>query len=246
MKWSDFLLVLALAFIFFLILKSCGQNGDYRELQLKYEEATHINDSLGRTIVVKDAQIVENQESMKDLRAKMFETTEKYNKKVKEVKALIAMKTKIDVDTFDIPYVDTIGMRIWEDSVARMCRDVIKYYQDSSVMVGTTAKDSTAYYKVDATVEKSGIKMNDIQFIDSQYVSVTEFKGGLLKKDTKGTLKLFLPKRTKIEIKHTNPYFQNTGVDAFFYNRRKNNPSANVFLGGVGLGAVGMLMLLTL
>ena len=127
MKWSDFLLVLSLAIIFFLILKSCGKDGDYRELTLKYEEATKMNDSLGRTITVKDAEIVKNQESMQDLRAKLFETTEKYNKKVKELKALIAQGTEVVIKDKPVPYLDSAKMKQWEDSIAHICKDVIRY-----------------------------------------------------------------------------------------------------------------------
>jgi hypothetical protein len=245
MKWSDFLLVLALAVIFFLILKSCGKDGDYRELTLKYEEATKMNDSLGRTIVVKDAEIVTNQQSMQDLRAKLFETTEKYNKKVKEVKALIASKTIVIIDTVEVPYVDTVKMKQWGDSISRICKDVINYYEDSSVLVGTKARDSTAHYKIDASVQKSGIKVNEIKFIDSQYVSITEFKGGFFKRNTKGKLRFYEPRRTKIEIKHTNPYFENKNIDAFFYEKKRNFDMSSFIKGGA-IGALVTLLLIAL
>ena len=245
MRWSDFLLVLALALIFFLILKSCGKDGDYRELTLKYEEATKMNDSLGRTIVVKDAEIVTNQQSMQDLRAKLFETTEKYNKKVKEVKALIAQGTEVVIKDKDVPYLDSARMKKWQDSIADVCIDVITYYEDSTVLVGSQAKDSTAYYKIDASVQKSGIKVNEIKFIDSQYVSITEFKGGFFKRNTKGKLRFYEPRRTKIEIKHTNPYFENKNIDAFFYEKKRNFDTNSFVKGGV-VGAIVTLLLIVL
>jgi len=243
MKWSDFALLLALAVIFFLIFKSCGKDGDYRELQLKYEEATKMNDSLGRTIAVKDAEIVTNQQSMQDLRAKLFETTEKYNKKVKEVKALIAQGTEVVIKDKDVPYLDSARMKQWEDSVANICKDVIKYYEDSTVLVGSQAKDSTAYYKIDASVQKSGIKINEIKFIDSQYVSITEFKGGFFKRNTKGKLRFYEPRRTKIEIKHTNPYFENKNIDAFFYKKNRKFDAHSFFGGGVMGVSLGILLM---
>jgi hypothetical protein len=243
MKWSDFLLILALAFIFFLVLKSCGKDGDYRELQLKYEEATKMNDSLGRTITVKDAEIVKNQESMQDLRAKLFETTEKYNKKVKEVKALIAQGTEVVIKDKPVPYLDSAKMKQWEDSIAHICKDVIRYYEDSTVLIGTQAKDSTAHYKIDATIGKTNLKINEIKFIDSQYVAITEFKGGFFKRNTKGRLKFYEPRRTKVEIKHTNPHFENKNIDAFFYEKNRKFDANSFFKGSVIGASIGILLM---
>jgi hypothetical protein len=229
--------------VLFLSLRACDSNNEYKELQLKYEEASKIKDSLGRTITVKDAEIVTNQQSMQDLRAKLFETTEKYNKKVKEVKALIAQGTEVVIKDKNVPYLDVIEMRRWEDSVANACKDVIKYYEDSTVLVGTQAKDSTAYYKINATIQKNNLKINEIKFIDSQYISITEFKGGLFKRNTKGKLRFYEPRRTKVEIKHTNPYFENKNVDAFFYEKKRNFDMNSFIKGGVIGAAVALLLI---
>ena len=83
-------------------------------------------------------------------------------------------------------------------------------------------------------------------FIDSQYISITEFKGGLFKRNTKGKLKLYEPRKTKVEIKHTNPYFKNTGTAAYMFQKKPNKG----YLGGVVHGAIigflgGMLLILS-
>lgn len=243
MNRSDFTALMMVVVVIFLVFRSCGAQEEYDELKLKYEEASKIKDSLGRTITVKDAEIVKNQESMQDLRAKLFETTEKYNKKVKEVKALIAQGTEVVIKDKDVPYLDTARMRQWEDSIASLCGDVITYYEDSTVKVGTPAKDSTAYYKIDATIGKNSLKINEIKFIDSQYVAITEFKGGFFKRNTKGKLRFYEPRRTKVEIKHTNPYFENKNIDAFFY-KKKRTFDTHSFLGGGIMGiSIGILLM---
>jgi hypothetical protein len=232
--------------VLFLSLRSCNENKEHEELKLKYEEASKIKDSLERTIYVKDVQIVNDQNSLQDLRAKLFETTEKYNKKVKEVKALISQGTEVIIKDHPVPYVDTSKMKQWEDSVLAECADVIQYYEDSTVKVGTQAKDSTPYYKIDATVGKEGIKMNEIKFVDSQYVALTEMKGGILKRNTKGKFRLYVPPTTRVEIKHTNPHFQNTGVDAFLFDKKPTRSyGAGVLHGALG-GIIFTALLLTL
>lgn len=229
-----------------MLVHTCNKKKDYEKLQLIYEQTSITKDSLNRVIYVKDAKSVQDQESMKDLRAKLFETTEKYNKKVKEVKALIAQKTEVEVRDVPVPYIDTPKMKKWEDSVLANCKDVIKYYEDSSVMVGTSAKDSNQYYSIDMTIEKKNVKINSIKFVDSQYVALTEMKGGLFKRNTKGKLKFYVPARVRVEIKHTNPYFINKSIDAFFYEEKsKNNYGRGIIHGAAGAVILAILLIVS-
>ena len=245
MKPESFVILMLSLLIAIMFFRSCENDKQLEELQVQLENANNIKDSLGNTIVVKDAKIVEDQEAMKNLRAELFQTTDKYNNKVKEVKALIAKGTKVVIHDVPVPYVDTPKMKQWEDSVLAICADVIKYYEDSTVKIGAKAKDSTAYYKIDATVQKEGIKMNEIKFIDSQYVALTEMKGGILKRNTKGKFRLYVPPTTRVEIKHTNPYFQNTGVDAFLFEKKTNRGyGSGVLHGAVGGFFIGALLML--
>jgi hypothetical protein len=241
MRWLNFSLLLLSIVLLFLLHKGCDTQNKYKDLSVKYEDAVRVKDSLGRTIYIKDVKIVENQQSIKDLRAKLFETSDKYNKKVLEVKALVASKTKVKTDTIDVPYEDTVKLKKWKDSVYKNCNNVIQFYEDSAVLVGTTAKDSTQHYKIDATVKKSGIRVNEIQFIDSQYLSITEYRGGFLMRDDYGKLNLYLPRKTKVEIKHTNPYFKNNGTSAFYQKKK-----SNCFGGGVVFGTVIALLLMSI
>jgi len=245
-KLDSILLVLLAISVLFLTARSCNLDKENQELTLKYENASKIKDSLGKAIYVKDVEIVSNQQSMEDLRAKLFETTEKYNKKVKEVKALIAKGTEVVVKDKPVPYIDTPKMKMWEDSVLSNCRDVIRYYEENTVAVGTLAKDSNQHYLIDMTVEKNNIKLNTIKFVDSQYVALTEMKGGMFKRNTKGKLKFYVPSRVKVEIKHTNPYFENKNIDAFFYeSKSKNNYGRGIIHGAAGGFLLGILLILS-
>lgn len=239
------IIALLLGALLSLFTRACNDNiGKEYVLKSQFDSLVYVQDSLNQQIGIKDIEIVDNQEKMKDLRASLFETTEKYNNKVKEVEALIAQGTIVSIKEVKVPYVDSVKMKKWEDSVKVKCAEVIKYYEDSTVMVGKEAKDSTGYYKIDAVVQKDGLKVNEIQFIDSQYISITEFKGGFFKRNTKGKLKFYEPRKTKVEIKHTNPYFKNTGTAAYMFQKKPNNG----YLGGVVHGAIagflgGMLLI---
>jgi len=245
LNYKNLVIIGLILVIIILMFDKCKSTEAFKALQVKYEDANHVKDSLGNIIIVKDAQIVGNQESMKDLRAKLFQTTEKYNKKVKEVEALIAQGTEVVIQEVPVPYIDTAKMKQWEDSIAIKCKDVIQYYEDSTVRIGSKAKDSTTYYKIDATVEKQGIKINEIKFIDSQYVALTKMKARFFRKNTEGKFKLYVPSRTRVEIKHTNPYFKNTGVDAFIFDKKpKPSYGTGLVQGAVGGGVLTLLLLL--
>jgi hypothetical protein len=247
MKSENFAILMLSILLAIMFFRACDDNKQIEALQVQLNEANNIKDSLGNIITVKDAKIVQDQEAMKNLRAELFQTTEKYNNKVKEVKALIAQETQVVIKEVKVPYIDSTKMKQWADSIAIKCAEVIKYYEDSTVKIGKQAKDSTAHYKIDATIQKEGINMNEIKFIDSQYVALTEMKGGILKRNTKGKFRLYVPPTTRAEIKHTNPYFQNTGVDAFLFKEKAHRGyGSGILHGAIGSAAliIGLLLIL--
>jgi hypothetical protein len=244
MKPENFAILMLSILLAIMFFRGCKNDKQLEELQMQLEQANKIKDSLGNTIAVKDVKIVQDQEAMKNLRAELFETTDKYNRKVKEVKALIAQGTQVIIKDRPVPYVDINKMKQWEDSVLALCADVIKYYEDSTIRIGVKAKDSSVYYKIEATVEKNGIRMNEIKFIDSQYVALTEMKGGFFKRNTKGKFRLYVPPTTRAEIKHTNPYFQNTGVDAFLFKEKPHRGyGSGILHGALGGFVIGVLLI---
>lgn len=246
-NYKNLIITGLIAVIIMLLIKGCDNKNAYDQLKIDLDNTTRIKDSLGNVITVKDAQIVENQQSIKDLRQSFFQTSENYNKQIKEVKALIATKTFVHIDTVEVPIIDTGRMKEWEDSVYKQCGDIIEFYENNSIFTGTKAKDSTQHYTVDMTINKKSVIINNLSFIDSQYVALTKMKGGFFRKDTKGKLKFYLSPKTRVEIKHTNPYFKNTGADAFIFDKRiKPNYTNGLVQGVLGGSILTMLLLLSL
>jgi hypothetical protein len=245
--YKNLIILILSIFLLTTLIKSCNDQEENKKLKLDLENISKIKDSLGNIITVKDAQIVESKEAIKELRDAFFKTSESYNKQIKEVKALITTRTLVHIDTVEVPIVDTGKMKKWADSITLKCKDVIKYYEDSTVKIGARAKDSTKHYNIEMTVNKTSIGINQLSFIDSQYVALTTMKGGLFKKNTQGKRKFFLPSRTRVEIKHTNPYFQNTGADAFILDKKtKRNYRNGLLHGAIGGAALTILLLLSL
>lgn len=239
-SWKTwFYLVFSILFLI-LLIDGCEKSKEIERLEKLNEfNVAYYKDSLNRVIAAANAKEIQNQQVMKDLRAKLFETEDKYNKKVKEVKVLVSQKTRVKVDSLLVPYIDSGKIKNWEDSVLANCKDVINYYEDSTVLIGTTAKIDDKWYNMELAVEKEGIMVNSIQFVDSQYLAISRFKGGILKRDINKKLKLYEPERIRVEVKHTNPYFKNEGINSFYYVPKKKHN----FLKGLLVGAGIMLRL---
>lgn len=247
LSYKNLLIVGLVLTLIIMMFDRCKNTEAFQALQVKYDtDIAKVKDSLGNIITVKDAQIVGNQESMKELRARLFETTEKYNERVKEVKALIAKGTTVVIQEKEVPYLDTARMKEWNDSIAKLCNVVIEYYEDSTVKIGTIAQGTNEHYDISAVVGKRSLKIKEIKLIDTQYVSITEFKGGFFRRNTKGKLRFYEPRRTKIEIKHTNPYFNNTSTDGFFYEDKTKKTYGQGLLKGGVIGAVAAALLILL
>jgi hypothetical protein len=110
-----------------------------------------------------------------------------------------------------------VAEKRFSDSVERACAVVINYYRDSTVKVGTKAKEITPYYTIDATIQKDSLQINNVSFTDSQYVRFVVLKGGLLKRDQNHKLHLFLKKSMQVQILHTNPKMHVTGSNSVIY-----------------------------
>jgi hypothetical protein len=211
----------------------CNKGKRIELLKTGLEKSQEQTNKLGQTVYSLEVQVMEKDDQLKEYTDSIFALGKKHEKQIKQIHAYYGSRTKVELDTVLVPYKDTAGMKDWEDSIALSCGDVIQYYEDSTIKIGTTASDSTAYYKVDMTVLKKGIQVNNLQFVDSQHVRFTSMKGGLFKRNAEGKLKFHVKPRMKVEVLHTNPYFVNTGIDATFIEPPKKKGQ---FLKGVIIG----------
>lgn len=186
-------------------------------------------------------QLTQSQEEIKRLSAEKFDLQKKHEKEIKKVHSFYASRTKVEIDSILVPYKDTSWTKKWKDSVRANCAGVISWYEDSTVRIGTNALDSNKYYKVDMTVQKGGVQINNIQFVDSQYVRMVTVKGGFFKK-VEGKRKFHVKPSVKVQVVHTNPYFKNTGMDAIMYEPPKRKGG---FLAGVITGAAATILIIT-
>lgn len=231
------IVVLGIGLIFSL-LDSCSNRRKNEELSFQLRVADSVKNKLGQTVYSQDVQITQKDEELKKYSDSVFNLGKKHARQIKEVHAYYASRTKVEMDSVLVPYEVKVKDKKWEDSIAQACKVVIDYYKDSTVKIGSKANDSSRFYKVELTVQKEGVLLNNIQFIDSQHIRIVTIKGGLLKRNYEGKFKFHVKKRMKVEVLHTNPYFVNEGINAIFVEEKKKNH----FLKGLLLGGGAVLI----
>lgn len=192
-----------------------------------------VTNSLNQVVYSTRVQLGESQRELKEVTQEKFNLEKKHEKEIKKVHAFYASRTKVELDSVLVPYKDTSWTKHWKDSVKANCAGVIMWYEDSTVLIGTKATDSSKFYKVDMTVQKQGVEINNIQFVDSQYVRFVTVKGGFFKK-VEGKRKFHVKRSLQVQVLHTNPHFKNTGMDAIMYDppKKKGGLIRGIIIGG--------------
>ena len=233
-------LIIVLLSILVLVLSYLSINTakDNQKLKLEYKTLSTEKNKLSQTVSMYEVIITQDQKQLKAYTDSIFNMDRRHKKEIKEVKAYYSSAITTKIDSIPVPYVDTVFTKKWSDSVLSNCKDVVRYYEDSTVLIGTKAKDSTKYYNVDMTVQKQGVMINSIQFIDTQHIRIVTVKGGLFKK--KGSERHFYVRPyTRVEVLHTNPYFINKGAEAALYTEKPRHH----FLKGILTGAGGYFII---
>jgi len=214
---------------------SC-RNRDFQAQQNKIDSLTLANQKLvqdtnrlGQVISKQMVITTADQENLKTLTASLFNLMKADEKRIKQVNALIQIASRTGVTERIIPFVDLDRQKKFSDSVERACADVIAFYRKNTVELTDTTKtgelakhisiDSTQdkFFQIDADVLKDRFKINKINFPDSQRIAIIVTKGGLFKRGVDGKIKIIRRKSLEIQVIHTNPNIEVTGMSSVIY-----------------------------
>lgn len=223
----------------FLYVDGCNKQQNLKDdllaEQVKNQKLDSVKNKLNQTVYRQQVIITDNQKALKAQSDEAFNLKKSYEKKIKEIQFFYKNKTKTELKEVLVPYVDTAERKRFSDSVEQKCKEVINYLVDSTVTVGSKAAADSQFYKINLTVEKTGIKVDSISFSDSQYLRIVTIKGGFLKKDFSGKRRLFLKKYSEVQVLHTNPYIKITGQNSIIYKKEKKRILEKIFMLAVGV-----------
>lgn len=209
------------------------------QLQLEKQHLDSMLNERGQTILKQEVIVTESQDAIASLTDSIFALKRSEARKIRDIISYYKGITNTRIDSVEVPYVDEVERKRFSDSVEKMCKDVIKYMNDSTITVPISAVSTTPNYSVDFTATKVGININSISIPDTQYIRFVTLKGGLLKKNQDGKRKLFLKRSVRVDVLHTNPLVQVTGQNSVIF-QPPNKPrllekavlvGAGVFLG---------------
>lgn len=220
--------IMVLIIIFLLSLNTCNTKKYMDSIFLKEQQIDSIKNKYGQTILTQEVIITSNKEDIAKLTDSIFDLKRKHNRRISELIAFYENTTRVEVKNVNVPYLDKPGMKRFQDSLERVCKDVIKYYRDSTLSVPARVKDSSTHFVFEGVVNLDSFNIKTIQFPDSQYVRIVAKKDGL-----------FRSNKYEIQMFHTNPHVVNSGMKSYMYKPQKKNTTwmaALIFLGGTILG----------
>jgi len=195
-------------------------------LQLEKQRLDSLTNKQGETILYQESLITSSTDAIDELTDTIFNLRKK-DEKNQQTLAYYKSSNAINLVGVSVPYIDSIAMKEFGDSISAQCKEVIDYYNMNTIPIGMIAEDSTANYKISQTVESGGIKINNLVIPDTLQLRFVEKKGGLFK-----------PSSIQVQFKHSNPLVTTTQANSVFYVPKKKSFFKRVILPvAIGVGA---------
>ncbi len=197
-----------------------GQRNQLDSVTLANQRLIQDTNRLGQEVSKQQVITTQNQEALKEFTAKVFNLEKNDANRIKQINALIQIKSRTHVDTTTILYRDGVAEQHFADSIQKICKDVIDFYSSMTVMVPKNVQiteEENKDFQFDGTILKDRFVINSVNLPDSQRIAIIETKGGLFKKDITGKRKFYTPKKLEIQVLHTNKYIKVEGMSSVIY-----------------------------
>jgi hypothetical protein len=198
------------------------------QLDLSNQELKTITSKQGQTIFRQESIISDNTKSLNKLTDTIFDLRKKDSKNLETI-AYYKEVTRTTLRV-DVPYLDSVAMQKFSDSVSQNCAEVIQYIHDSTVKVPANIRTINPFFSLDATVKREGLSINALVIPDTLQLRFVEHK------------KFMKPNTVEVQYKHSNPLVQSQSANSAFYKPKKKSFFQRVILPvSVGLG-VGLII----
>lgn len=203
---------------------------------LSHQTIDSLTNKNGQLVTTQEVIITNDKKQLKHYTDSIFNLSNKYERRIANIISYYKGVTNTVIDTVFVPYVDPLVKKEWSDSIRKECKTVIDFYEQNSIQVPRTARDSTVNYSVDITASLEGIRINNISIPDTQHVRFVTLKGGILKKNQSGKRPLFQGKSLQVQVLHTNPLIHIIGESSIIYKPPKKKGRVLVPIITLGTG----------
>lgn len=189
--------------------------------------------------------MVTDQDALKKLTLDIFDLKKSEEKRIKQIDALIRIKSSTSITQVKIPYIDTLERKHFSDSLERACSEVIAYYDTNyiktpkKVTIDSLQNKDFQFY---GTVNQKDFTIDSLSFPNLQNISVLETKGGFFKRDIKGKIRFYTPRKMEIMVSNSNKYVYVQGMNSLVYKPHIGGRWIERILGFGAGAAVGILL----
>lgn len=226
--------ILSIALIASIVTCNKRDNQMITQKQIENQKFDSLKNAHNQYVITQEVIETNNKQSIKLLSDSNFNLRKDQDRKIKDAIAYYKGITKTIIKEVDVPYVDSIALNNFSDSLKQKCAEVINYYESNTITIPKVAEDSTANYQVKLTIKQDKVTINNLTIPDSQYIRFVTLKGGLLRKDASGKRHLFTKQSIQVQVLHTNPLVHVTGQNSAIYVAPKK---PRLLLKGLILGA---------
>lgn len=213
-----YVIMIGLAIGLFWAMKSCSENKRYKDnvttdsLYARQTMDSFRNEN-GRLVfeeqVLKDA----NDKMIHRMSDSIFAFNDRTAAKIKEISALLHASGLSHIDTQFIPYHDVVKVEVPKYIVDPVLQDSLRLLFASVVHVPQSFSiDTSKYFKINGTIKKEGISLNNVSFTDDVYYRFSKKRSGFLG----------LGSRTFVSSVHSSPYATTTAMNSVIVPQKTN------------------------
>jgi len=189
--------------------------------KFKTQSFDSIKSALNKTIYTQNAIIVTTEKAINQLSQEVFNLKKKDNKNLQTI-AYLKSVVKTKIDTIYISYTEIDSVPVFNS-----CKDSLDFYINNTIIIPKTVEIDSPYFKINQNITKNGVKINNLEFIDTLHQRIVETK-----------------KTIEVQFFHTNPYIRTTSSNSVVLNKPKKTfwqkLKQTFVLVGVGIG-IGIL-----
>lgn len=222
-KKNILLVLMGIAIVLLISIPTCNKNNPYVNQQetidsliLANQYKSVIINQKEEEVNIQTAIVVSNQKLINKLSDSVFALKKKNSKNTNTI-AYVSEYTEAELEDYLLGFVDTTAFKEFSDSVSKQCEDVISYMKENTITVPRPIKDSTADFYLTGNVTQQGVMIDSLSIPDSAYIRFVEHKGGLLKRNSLGKVKLWTKKSIEAQILHTNKHIKVNKINSIFF-----------------------------
>lgn len=231
---SNKLVIVLACILVWLLIDRCSLSKKYDESQSTISALSLENQRLDSIKNVDDAIILTQKTIITDVKGALDKLTDTiFNLKKRDERnsrtiAYYKSITSTNIDSVGIPYLDTIAMKKFADSVEEQCMEVLKYVRANMITVPRRIEKYTPDYRFVGEVLMDEVRIHSLVIPDTLQLRFVEKKRGFLKK-----------KGIEVQFFHSNPLITTTQANSVIYVPKKKSLLKEIGIPlaiGVGVG----------